>query len=141
MKKIITIHLPRLVAIFVILVTSLTPWSHCWKMVSTSIQLSIISNEIEYIESKASTTPAGWDEEAKENYQENINKRNNLINSSDRTVSKFAQASNAQKISLFLFQLIPAFILTFAGLMLITNGIKTFCKTWKKFCNEYDSEG
>lgn len=141
MKKIFKIHLPRLVAIFVILVTSLTPWSQCWKMVSTSFQLSIISNEIEYIESKASTTPAGWDEDATADYQKQVEKRNALLNSSDGTVAKFAQASNAQKISLFLFQLIPAVILTFAGLMLITNGIKTFCKTWKKFCNEYDSEG
>ncbi len=124
--------MPRIVAILVLLYFGVVQLGSCMTMIVTAAKLQTISNDIVYIEQLANTTPTGWDTEAEEEYNEQIDKRNALINDSNSTVSKFASANNLQRLGQFILPFIASLILIYSGVRFIPSTIRYIKRLFKE---------
>lgn len=123
-KKITKILIPRIVAIILLIGTGLGECHDCITMIDTAWKLHSISSNIAYIEELANTTPSGWNSEREEEYNELIEKRNSLINSSNLIASKFAQSNNLQRTGLLILHLFVAVLLLYSGVRFIPSTIR-----------------
>lgn len=123
---------PRIVAILVLLGLGAGHAFDCITMLSTACKLSSISSNIAYIEQLAATTPVGWSEERERDYNEAINKRNDLINSSDRIVANFAQANNWQRCGQLILSLLVSALLLYSGVRFIPSSIRCIKRMTKE---------
>lgn len=125
-KIIVKITLPRIVAIIVLVGLGIGQMCNCGTLAVTAIKLSVISDNISYTEEAANTSPMGWNDESKEEYEELTAKRTALIDSSDSTVSKFASSNHLQRFGQFLIPFASMLILFYAAVMLLPSTIRSF---------------
>lgn len=130
-KKIIKSHLPRLVAIILMILAFFSATSSLLPMLKTARQLDEISDEIRYIEERASNSQKRWDAEDVKEYNDLIALRNELINSKDPLISKFAGANNLKRMGMFFSDFAMALIMAYCAYRMIRSEILSIKKIFK----------
>ena len=130
------ITLPRIVAIIVLIGLGIGQLCNCGTLAVTAIKLSLISDNICFTEETANSSPMGWNIERINEYDENIAKRNALINSSDSTVARFAGSNHIQRLGQFLLPFASMLILFYAAIMLLPSTIRSFRRINKELADD-----
>ena len=94
--------LSRLAILAVTVALLLTAGIFCLRTVSTGWKLFCISDSITYMTEIANTSPNGWTDELLTDYDEEIEKRNNLINSENAFVAFIAGSNNFVRFITFI---------------------------------------
>ena len=93
--------LSRLVVLAIVIALFLTAGIFCLRTISTGWKLFCISDGITYITEISNTSPNGWTDERIEDYKEEKEKRNDLINSDDAFVAFIARSNNMIRFIVF----------------------------------------
>ena len=94
--------LSRLVVLAIVIALFLTAGIFCLRTISTGWKLFCISDDITYITEISNTSPNGWTDELLTDYNEEIEKRNNLINSENAFVAFIAGSNNFVRFITFI---------------------------------------
>ena len=113
--------LSRLAILAVTVALLLTVGTFCLRTISTGWKLFCISDSITYMTEIANTSPNGWTDELLTDYDEEIEKRNSLINSDDAFIAFIARSNNFVRFVTFviLATLVSSLVYLFFKLIII----------------------
>lgn len=123
--------LSRLAILTVTLALLFLAGTFCLRTITTGFKLSLISNEISSITEIANNSPDGWSDEKISEYNEQIEKRNALINSDDEFVSLIATSNTLVRLAIFIALFTLVCLLTYLFFKLIVCEYAMFNKYLK----------